>query len=53
MNKKIKELTLEEQEKICKQYNYCEDCPLLLGHFCFIEILNELANEEIEVEDDD
>ena len=53
MKKKIKELSLKEQEKICKQNSYCGECPLLLGHFCFRDILNELANQEIEVEDDD
>lgn len=52
MKKKIKDLTLEEQEKICKKNNDCLECPLLLCNFCFMGILNELINKEIEVEDD-
>ena len=52
MKKKIKDLTLEEQEKICKQYSYCGECPLLLGHFCLRDILNVSLNDKIEVEDD-
>lgn len=30
MKKKIKDLTLEEMQKICNKHYYCRNCPLFL-----------------------
>lgn len=64
MKKKIKDLTIEESEKVCFKQDNCTNCPLLLSPcFCFKDLIDykeiidfkkinpELL--EIEVEDDD
>ena len=68
MKKKIKDLTLEEAQKVCYKQDKCTYCPLLLTQcFCFkfkdlidykylIDLKNIISNPElleIEVEDDD
>lgn len=53
MKKKIKDLTLEEVKKICKN-NSCDECPLKVvpcykGYYV---VVNSELNQEIEVEED-
>lgn len=54
MKTKIKDLTLEEKEKLfCAKYDECRDCPLAVGpdwdyvYQCVVS----LANEEVEVDE--
>ena len=55
MKKKIKDLTLEEIKKICRQYDYsfCEECELYSKktECCLVEppLLKEDLEREIEV----
>lgn len=56
--KKIKDLTIEETEKICSKYD-CRKCPLSLNQYknCMKNVIYNLNNfkeyleKEIEVED--
>ena len=54
MKKKIKDLTLEEVTKICKN-NSCYDCPLKDApcYEGFYAVVNSGLDQEIEVEDDE
>ena len=53
MKKKIKDLTLEEIEKICKNHN-CHFCPLDVNElWCKSDDLEHYGEQEIEVEEDD
>ena len=58
INKKIKDLTREEIEKICVRHS-CENCPLILfeNFYNFICLnsynIKENLNKIIEVEDND
>ena len=39
MKKKIKDLTLEEFDKICEKYDFCDDCPFYVGEgICLIDL---------------
>ena len=54
MKKKIKDLTLEEVKKICKN-NSCDECPLKDAP-CqkgYDALVNSEINQEIEVEDNE
>ena len=60
MKKKIKDLTLEECKKICRNTECCDDCPLFYGEnkYCrAIELAiienNKSIDLEIEVEVDE
>lgn len=51
MKKKIKDLTLEECELICKKRDCCEDrCPLIT---CYLGLKKHPEYLEMEVEIDD
>ena len=54
MNKKLRDITIEDFIKICKKY-CCEDCPLspYLGFDCseFRGLEEETLEKEIEVPD--
>lgn len=55
MKKKIKDLTLKELRKICKNNN-CYNCPLYIPmgqDKCKDDLIEQYGNEEIEVEDDE
>ena len=55
MKKKIKDLTLEEAEKICENQYNCRCCSLFIDiDNCFKDLLREeKLEQEIEVEDDE
>lgn len=50
IKKKIKDLTLEECDKICKKYELCYGCPLEETIKC-IYYNEEALEEEVEVEE--
>lgn len=57
--KKIKDMTIEELEKICDQHRVCNNCPLDTPNayykHCMKNIITdnkEYLEKEIEVEDD-
>lgn len=54
--KKIKELTLEEANKICTSNSFCSTCPLWINNNCVYQNYSisskEEVNKEIEVEDE-
>ena len=52
IKKKIKDLTQEECEKICKEYSSCVYCPLLETIKC-VEYREESLEVEIEVKEND
>lgn len=55
--KKIKNLTNEEVDKICSNYECCENCPLYVRFFRLCKVINYYNNfkkelkQEIEVEE--
>ena len=61
MKKKIKELTLEEMEKLCSdREHYCIGCPLQYYALCFTYVYsvfsnstnkNKFLNKEVEVDE--
>lgn len=56
MKKKIKDLTVEEADKICDKQTCCNNCPLNIrfSKHCTTMIYNckELLEREIEVEEE-
>lgn len=53
INKKIKDLTLEEQKKLCCDHETCGPCPLYGGYACSCNPCNyddEILEETIEYE---
>ena len=48
MIKKIKDLTLEEHQKICSKYNVCIMCPLL--YKCLERTDKDIDESEVEVD---
>lgn len=52
--KKIKDLTLEEANKICTNNSFCSTCPLWINNDCIYKNYSnsskEEVNKEIEVE---
>lgn len=56
MKKKIKDLTLEETNKICTSSSKCKSCHLQINKLCLISMIGFLKeqdlNKEIEVEEE-
>ena len=57
MKKKIKDLTIEEKDKICHKYqnnHLCHNCPLLYSNKCMAEIgaivYQDIDEDEVEVD---
>ena len=54
MKKKIKDLTLEERQKVCEQHEKCKDCPLAMGYSYmsnYIVCLGNKLEREVEVDE--
>lgn len=54
MKKKIKDLTLEEINKVCDKYLYCAQCPMFHNYtFCIKreEWLRAYLEQEVEVDE--
>ena len=50
MKKKIKDLTVAQLYKYCKEQKKCKDCPFTQGYLCKLNIPCSLREETLEQE---